>query len=155
MLAGVWKFLHLLLSVTFAASVIGAHWNGILIRRSTDWNRRVALLESNHRSVLLLGLSSLLLLGVIGNLSAMSIGYRMATDTWMRWANGLWLITVAMLVAVEIPAAARALAEARRGAEAGAAPAYDRALARWRMSNGVMLLLTVAFLALMVFRWKS
>ena len=152
---GVWKFLHVLLSMSFAASVIGAHLNAMLLRRTTDWNRRVALLEANHRNTLVFGLGSLLLLGVLGNLSAIALGYRMSSDTWLRAVNGLWLVTLALQLALEIPAAARALAEARRGADAGAAPDYPRALARWRMSNGVLLLVLVAFVGLMVFRWKS
>jgi uncharacterized membrane protein len=152
---GLWQFLHLVFAVSFATAVIGAHWNALLIRRTPDWNRRVALLEANHRNTLVFGLASLLLLGVLGNLSAISLGYRMAADHWLRWSNGLWLLTLLLLLAVEIPAAARVLAEARRGADAGAAPAYDRALARWRASNGIMLLIVVGFLALMVFHWRS
>jgi hypothetical protein len=152
---GVWKFLHVLLSMSFAASVIGAHMNAMLLGRTADWNRRVTLLEANHHLTLILGLGSLLLLGVLGNVSAITLGYGMRTDSWLRVANGLWLATVALMLALEIPAAARALAEARRGADAGAAPDYDRALARWRMSNGMLLLVLVAFVGLMVFRWKS
>jgi hypothetical protein len=150
-----WKFLHVLFSVSFAASVIGAHWNALLIRRTADWNRRVALLEANHRTTLLFGLSSLLILGVLGNVTAIGLGYHMGTDRWLRWVNGLWVLTVLLLIAVEIPTTARVLAEARRGAESGAAPAYAGALARWRMSNAVLLLLTVGLLALMVFIWKD
>ena len=149
---GVWKFLHILFSVSFAASAIGSHWNAQLLRRASDWSARVALLEAIHRNGLMYGLGSLLALGVTGNLAAMAIGYRMSGG-WMRSVNGLWLLLLLALIAVEIPAAARALAEARRGAEAGAAPAYASALGRWRVSNAVQLVLVLAFLALMVFRW--
>jgi hypothetical protein len=73
--------------------------------------------------------------------------------------NGLWLGLVVVTLALEMPAAgalgalAHAAADAAARGGQGEPAGWTRELARWRMANGVQLLLYVVLLALMVSPW--
>ncbi len=152
---GVVKLLHLLFAFTFFASVAGAHFNALVARRSDDAARRAALFEANRFIATRFGLTSLLLLGVLGNLVSPLLGYRMAADRWMWWVNGLWLVMVLVATTLDLPAVRKLAAASRMAADQGSSADFPRALARWRTSNALLLVLLVASIALMVFRWRS
>jgi uncharacterized membrane protein len=149
------RFFHQLFAFVFVGSLLSAHWNVLAARRTSDTARRAALLEANARSTAVFGLPSLVLLALLGNALAAGIGYRMAGASWLPVVNGAWVVLVVLGAALDL-AAARRLARAARGAAEGAAASgYEPALARWRMSNGLMLAGFVTLLALMVFRWRT
>ncbi len=157
--AGISLFFHLLFAFVFVGAVLSAHWNVFAARRTTDWSRRAVLLEANARATMRFGLSSLVLLAVVGNVTAMALDHRVATSAWLWMANGLWLLLLAAGV-FDLGAARRlaafAAATATGGPVPGGAPAsYEAALGRWRLSNALLLAGFLAFLALMVFRWRS
>ncbi len=153
--AGLMLYLHLVFAFVFVGAVLSAHWNALAARRTSDWARRAALLEANASVTTTFGLAALGLLGVLGNAAAVELDYRMATDAWLRWVNGSWVVLVLMAAVFDL-SAARALARiARAGAAGEATTGYDAALRRWRLSNGLLLLGFLAFLGLMVFRWRS
>jgi uncharacterized membrane protein len=152
--AGLWKFLHAFFSISYVGTVLAAHWNMLVARRTRDWGRRAGIFEAMHRTTLFFGVSSLIALGLIGNLAAARLGYRMASHLWLRWANGLWILAGLLTLLVELPAARR-LAGLAGGATGGAPPGYEAALGRWRAGNSGLLVLVVAFIWLMVFPWKS
>jgi hypothetical protein len=154
-LAGVWKFLHLFFAFSFVGSLVLADWNGRAVRATRDWAQRLLLLEILYLSSRAAGMGSLVLLGVFGNVESMSLGYRMATDGWLRWVNGLWLVAVVAMGFLNLPALSRMRQQARAAADGGAAPEFDRWMRRWRLGNMALSMLYLALLALMVFRWRS
>jgi hypothetical protein len=83
------------------------------------------------------------------------IDYRMATDTWMRWTNGLWLAALLTLVVVCLPTLRRIEALCRAGSEGGSSAGYPAVLGRWRAGNTLLSVLYLALLVLMVFRWRG
>jgi hypothetical protein len=152
---GFWKFLHLFSSISLIACMMSAYWNVLAARRVDDWGRRFALFEATRRTSLRFGLSSVLLVGVFANLTAVSLGLRLATDPWVRWVDGLWFATVVVLAVWTLPASRALVREARRAVEWGPSNTFDRALDRWRFSNATLVLLSVASIGLMVFRWRN
>jgi Na+/melibiose symporter-like transporter len=151
----VYAFLHLFTAFGFVGSLVVAEWNGRAARMTSDWGQRAALFEVVARSARMGGLVMLLLLGVFGNLSAVTRDYRMSTDSWLRWANGVWLAEVLILAMVCIPAATRLATLARSASAGGGAEAWDATLKRWRLANLLASLLYLFLLALMVFRWRN
>ena len=153
-LAGLWSLLHLFFTFSFVGSLMISEWNGRAARATEDWRERALLFHIIHLASRVGGFGSLLLLGVFGNLAAMAEGYRMATDVWMRWANGMWLVTVLVAALLTLPRTARLAAIAREARDGGSADAYAPTLAQWRIGNVIMSLLYLALLGLMVFRWR-
>jgi hypothetical protein len=154
-LAHLWRLLHLFFSFEFVGSLMVAEWNGRAARRATDWTERAALYHVVHVSARTSGIGALVLLGVFGHLTAVSLGYSMRTETWLWWVTGLWLAAIAVMALVVIPAAARLAATSDIGVAGGEPAGHDAARGRWRLGNVVMSLLYLALLALMVFRWRS
>lgn len=152
---GLWRLLHLFFAFSFVGTLVLADWNGRAARATKDWQQRALLLDIVARASGIGGLGSLLALGLLGNLLAVGSGYRMATDTWLRAVNGVWLVTVLVMALVTLPAIMRLTALARAAATAEASPEYDRLLGRWRIGNFALSLLYLALLVLMVFRWRS
>ena len=152
---GLWKLLHLFFAFSYVGSLVVGEWNGRAARVAKDWGQRALLLKIVQLSSRVAGLGSLLLLGVFGNLTSVSLGYSMARDRWLMWVNGLWLLTVLDMAVLSLPNAGR-LARISAAA-AGGAPAegFDLALSRWRLGNVVQSVLYLASLALMVFHWRS
>ena len=149
---GTWKFVHLLFTFTFVAALLSAHWNVLAARRTDDWRRRAALLEANLRVTRTFGLVSLVLLGAFGNLVAVAVGHSMASDVWLRWANAMWVVTLALGLLFDLPATARLAMVARAGSEGGPTAEFAAAVDRWRLTNALLLLSFAGFLSLMVFR---
>jgi hypothetical protein len=154
-LDGIWKLLHLFFAFSFVGNLVLADWNGRAVRATQDWAQRALLLDILLLSSRTAGIGSLVLLGIFGNMTAMRLGLRMGSDTWLRWANGLWLAAVLVTVFVVLPALFRLRAGARAAAGGGDAPEFDRSLGRWRLGNLALSLLYLALLVLMVFRWQS
>jgi hypothetical protein len=152
---GFWKFLHLFSSLSLIACVMSAYWNVLAARRVDDWGRRFALFEATRRASLRYALPSVLLIGIFANLTAVSLGLRLATDPWVRWIDGMWFAAVVVLALVTLPASRALVREARRAVDWGQSRAFDRALVRWRFSNATLVLLSVASIGLMVFRWRN
>lgn len=154
-LDGVWKFLHLFFSFSFVGTLVLADWNGRALRASRDWAQRALLLEIIHLSTRTAGLGSLVLLGLFGNLVSMNVGYKMATDVWLRWVNGLWLLAVLLTGFWNLPALTRMRSLAKAATGTQEVPEFDAGMRRWRLGNAVLSLLYLALLVLMVFRWRS
>lgn len=153
-LASVWRLLHLFFSFGFVGTLVVAEWNGRAARTTEDWGQRAVLFRVIHMSTRVAGLGALVLLGVFGHLNAVALGYSMATGTWLRWVTGLWLVAIAVMAMVVLPAAARLAAAASVAAGGGEPVGFAATLARWRLGNVAMSLLYLTLLALMVFRWR-
>ena len=150
-----WTFLHLFSSFCLVAWVMSARWNVLAARRVDDWGRRFVLFEATQRTSLRIGLTSVLMIGVFANLTALSLGMRLERDSWLRWTDALWIAALAVLALVELPASRALVHEARRAIHEGPSRAFDRALGRWRFGNATLLLLSVASIGLMMFRWRN
>ena len=150
----VWGFLHLFFAFSFAGSLVVAEWNGRAARATTDWAQRALLFQIVTMSSRVAGVGGLILLGVFGNLWSLMAGYRMSTDTWPRAVNGLWLVTVALLTIMVLPAAARLHRMAVSGASGGTTEGWDATLTRWRLGNIMLSVLYLGLLLLMVSHWR-
>jgi hypothetical protein len=150
-----WRVLHLFFAFSFVGTLVVADWNGRAARATQDWAQRSLLWGIVSNSAGIGGLGSLIVLGVLGNLLSVVTGYHMATDTWLRWANGLWLVAILVMAVAALPSVARLASLARAAAGGGSSEGYDAALRRWRIANIALSLLYLAALVLMVFRWKS
>jgi len=149
------RLLHLLFAFYFVGSLIVAEWNGRAARLTRDWGQRAALYNTIYVSTTIVGLGSLILLGVVGNVLAVMLGYRMGADSWLQWVNGLWLVTLLVFGLVNLPGAARLARLAIQAAEGKSADGFDPLVARWRIGNMVVTGLFLALLVLMVFHWRS
>jgi hypothetical protein len=171
LLAILWRFLHLLFGFSFVGAITLAEWNGRAARATPDWGRRAALWGVVRSTTQVLGLGALLLLGIFGNLLAVSLGLPFA-GSWMRMVNGLWLVGILLDLLVALPvsrtlvsiceSAARESSEAAGAVGAGpdaraggAAAEYAGALVRWRMANALLSIFFVLMLLLMVLRPAS
>ena len=154
-LASLWRLLHLFFAFGFVGTLVVAEWNGRAARLTTDWGQRAILFQVVHLSTRTAGLGALVLLGVLGHLMAVALGYRMGADSWLRWVTGVWSAAVAVMALVVLPAAARLAKESRAAAAGGEPAGYDAALGRWRLGSVALSLLYLAMLSLMVFHWRS
>jgi hypothetical protein len=150
-----WRLVHLFFAFSFVGSVVVAEWNGRAARATTDWGQRAILFQVAFLAGRNYGFASLVLLGVFGNIASLGLGYSMRADNWMHWVNGLWIVTVAVMVLLVLPAAGRLAAASHAAAAGGTAEGFDSALARWRIGNVVLSLLYLALLVLMVYAWRS
>jgi uncharacterized membrane protein len=153
------RYLHLLFAFAWFAAVFAAHWNTLQARRAKEWSARATLFGINRGLSAMIALPSLIGVGLIGNMFALQIGYRMKDTPLLVVANGLWLGLVVVTLAMEMPAAgalgalAHAAADAAARGGQGEPAGWTRELGRWRMANGIQLLLYVVLLALMVSPW--
>lgn len=150
----VWGFLHLFFAFSFVGSLVVAEWNGRAARATTDWSQRALLFRIVSMSSRVAGVGGLVLLGVFGNIWSVNAGYRMATDTWPRLVNGLWLLAVVSMTFLVLPAASRLHGIAASGAGGGATDGLDAALKRWRAGNVLLSVLYLGLLVLMVSHWR-
>ena len=155
------RYLHVLLSFAWFAAVFAAHWNAMQARKATDWSVRSTLFAVNRGLSAMIALPALLGLGIVGNLFAMQMGYKMKDSLTFMAANGLWAVLVVVTLAIEMPASgalgalAHAAADAAKRGGEGEPAGWQKELARWRMANGVQLLLYIVLLALMVAPWAA
>ena len=150
-----WILLHLLSAFSFVGSIMVAEWIGRAARATNDWPQRALLFQFAAKACRGAGLIPLILTGVLGNLASVGLGYRMATDVWLRWSNGLWLAAVLITALVQLPAVYR-LMQLARAATGTAEPAgYSATMARWRLSNVLLSATYLAMLAFMVYGKRS
>ena len=152
------RYLHLLFAFGFTGALLAAHVNTLAARRAGGWAVRASHFEANRRLSLFVALPALIGTGVLGQVLAMALGYRMADTRAFQIANGVWVALLIVTLALELPAAMQ-LAAAARSAAAGppdaAAPAsWGPALARWRAGNAAQLVLFLAMLAVMAAPWR-
>jgi hypothetical protein len=152
---GFWKTLYVIFACGLVASAMSARWRMLAARRVDDWGRRSALIESHQRIAPWFGLMSVLLVGAFANLMAASLGLRLTTDSWLRWVNGIWFVSLIVIALVDLPASRELAHEARRAMSSGPSRAFDRALGRWRAGNSTLMLLSLLSIGLMVFRWRN
>lgn len=149
----VWRLLHLFFAFAFVGTLVVCDWNSRAARATEDWSQRALLWEIVRRAAGM-GLGSLLLLGLLGNLLSTVVGYRMSADAWPRWVNGLWLVSLIVQGVVVAPGASR-LANLSKAAGASQPEGYAAALGRWRLGNLLQSLLYLTLLVFMAFRWKA
>lgn len=153
------RYLHLLFAFAWFAAVFAAHWNTLQARRAKEWSVRATLFGINRGLSAMVALPSLLGLGLVGNMFAMQMGYRMKDTPLFMAANGLWAALVLVTLAMEIPASgalgalSHAAADAASRGGQGEPAGWARELGRWRTANGIQLLLYIVLLALMVAPW--
>ncbi len=150
------KYAHVLFSFIFVAALFATHWNVLAARRTKDWTARAALFELNQRLSIMFGLAALIGLGLVGNMLAMQMGYSMKTTTVFRIVNGLWLASLALALAVDLPTSMKLSALARSAANGsnGNDPVdWSGALGRWRVGNMAQLGLFLVMLYYMVGPW--
>lgn len=153
------RFLHVLLAFAWFAAVFAAHWNTRQARKATDWAVRNTLFALNRGLSTLIALPALLGVGIVGNLFAMQMGYKMKDTPVFMAANGLWVALVLVTLVLEMPATgalgalAHAAADAANRGGQGEPAGWQKELSRWRMANGLQLLLYIVLLALMVSPW--
>lgn len=150
------EYLHVLFGFTYVAALMAMHWNTLAARRTANWNERAALFELNRRLGMMFALGSLAAVGVVGQLLAMQLGYRMAETRPFQVANALWLVNLTVLLAVDLPQSGRLAAQARAAANGGATNepvGWTGTLDRWRIGNGVQLLVFLVLLWVMVSPW--
>jgi hypothetical protein len=152
-------YLHVLFAFGWFGAVFAEHWNTIQARRSSDWAVRATLFEVNRGISAMIALPTLLGVGILGNVFAMQLGYRMGHTPLLVVADVLWVVLLVVTLAFEMPAAGAlgalahaAAAAAARGGE-GEPAGWGRELGRWRMANGLQLVLYAVLLALMVAPW--
>jgi hypothetical protein len=173
-LAYLWKFLHLLFAFSFVGALTIAEWNGRAARSMTEWGRRAALWGVVRVTTQVLGIGALVLLGIFGNLLALSFGLPMG-GLWMRVVNGVWLIGLLLYLLAAVPTANRLVTLCEAAARGGSGPAgeepagsppaphqapgknpegdaYAATLGRWRMANVLLSIFFVLMLVLMVLR---
>jgi hypothetical protein len=152
-------YLHVLFAFAWFAAVFAAHWNTHLARRAKAWATRSTLFDLNRGLSIMVALPALLGVGVVGNVFAMQLGYKMTQTPLFMVVNALWVVLLAVTLAMEMPAtgalgalshaAADAAARGGQGEPAG----WSRELTRWRTANAVQLLLYAVLLALMITPW--
>jgi uncharacterized membrane protein len=155
----VFHYLHLLFAFTWFAAIFGAHWNTMQAKRTEDWAARATLFGVNRTLSAMIALPMLLGTGIVGNLYAMQLGYKMKDTPMFMAANGLWALLVLLTLVIEIPASgalgalAHASADAAKRGGTGQPAGWSKELGRWRMANMVQLLLFIVLLALMIAPW--
>jgi hypothetical protein len=154
-------YLHVLVAFAWFAAVFAQHWNGTQSRRAKDWSTRATLLGVNRGLSAMVALPALLGVGILGNVFAMQMGYRMGHTPLFMIANGLWVVLLVVTLAMEMPASGALAALSHAAADAAtrgdhSEPAgWDRELTRWRTANAVQLLLYTVLLALMIAPWGT
>jgi hypothetical protein len=152
-------YLHVLFAFAWFGAVFAEHWNALQARRSKEWARRAILFDLNRGLSTMVALPALLGVGILGNVFAMQLGFRMLHTPLFMVVDVLWLVLVVVTLAMEMPAtgALGALAHAAADAAArggeGEPAGWGRELGRWRAANGLQLLLYAVLLALMITPW--
>ncbi len=153
------RYLHILFAFAWFAAVFAAHWNTLQARRASEWSVRATLFALNRGLSTLVSLPAVVGVGLVGNVFALQMGYRMKDTPLFMAVNGLWALLVVVTLALEMPASgalgalAHAAADAAARGGQGEPAGWARELGRWRMANGIQLLLYLVLLALMVAPW--
>ena len=151
------EYLHLLFAFVYVAALMASHWNTLAARRSASWAERGVLFELNRRLSLVFSLPALIGSGIVGNVLAMQLGFRMGENRGLQISTGLWLVLLVLVLAIDIPISSRLANQSRAaaGSANGGEPAgWSASLSRWRLGNGLQLLVFVVLLWFMVTAWK-
>jgi hypothetical protein len=100
-----YRLAHVLIAFVWFAAVFAAHWNAMQARRATTWAARATLFSVNRDLATRVALPMLFMVGLVGNIYAMQMGYTMKTSLSFMVANGLWAAMVLVALFVELPAA--------------------------------------------------
>ena len=152
------EYLHILFGFVYVAALLASHWNTLAARRTKNWAERGAFFELNRRLSLVFSLPSLIGTGIVGNLLAMQLGYRMGENRSLQIVTGLWLVLLVLVLAIDIPLSSRLAMQSRAaaGATNGGEPVdWNASLGRWRLGNGLQLVVFVTLLWFMVTTWKG
>lgn len=151
------EYLHILLAFVFVASTLASNWNVLAARRAASWAERASHLELNRRLALIFGLPALIGTGILGNLYAAQLGYRMSESRPLQLVTALWLLSLIVSVVFGVRVSARLAVQARAatGGNGGEPVDWAAGLARWRVGNAVQLLLFLILLWFMVTPWKA
>jgi len=152
-------YLHVLFAFAWFGAVFAEHWNTLQARRSKDWAARATLFDVNRGLSTMVALPTLLGVGILGNVFAMQLGFRMGHTPLLIVVDALWVALLVVSLAMEMPAtgalgalAHAAAAAAARGGE-GEPAGWGRELGRWRVANGLQMLLYAVLLAFMIAPW--
>jgi len=154
-------YLHVLFAFSWFGAVFAMHWNTLQARRAKDWATRKTLFDVNRGLSTMVALPALLGVGILGNVFAMQMGYKMGHTPLYMVVNALWVALLVVTLAMEMPAtgALGALAHAAADAAArggqGEPAGWGHELTRWRTANAVQLLLYAVMLALMISPWGT
>lgn len=141
------RFFHLLFAIAFVAGQIAGNFVSRGLRTRGEPAARFALIELMRRAFWSLQLPGLVLAGVLGNLVATRQGLRMAESAWLQQVNGLFVLTLVVLVLGAFPALRRL-----ERAAIGASDEFERLRRRWGMWHSVIDLLYLVTLIRMVWR---
>jgi hypothetical protein len=151
------EYLHLLFAFVYVAALFASHWNTLAARRTQDWGERGGLFELNRRLSMMFSLPALIGTGIVGNVLAMQLGFRMSETRSLQIVTGLWLVLLVLVLAIDVPISSRlaAMARATAGSATGGEPVeWKASLGRWRLGNGLQLFVFVVLLWFMVAAWK-
>lgn len=146
-----WTLLHLFTAFSFVGSLAVAEGVSRATRASKDWGQRALLFQIAKRAGLMAGFIPLVLTGILGNVASVTRGYHMATDVWLRWSNGLWLVAVLVMAFLNLPAVYRLAAQSSTASGDSEPAGYAASLGRWRVSNVMLTATYVAMLVVMVY----
>ncbi len=152
------EYLHLLFAFVYVAALLASHWNTLAARRTTSWAGRGGFFELNRRLSLVFSLPALIGTGIVGNVLAMQLGYRMSENRGLQIVTGLWLVLLVLVLAIDVPLSSRLALQSRAaaGATNGGEPVdWNASLGRWRLGNGLQLVVFVTLLWFMVTTWKG
>jgi hypothetical protein len=152
------RYLHLIFAFVYVAALMASHWNTLAARRATNWAERAGLFELNRRLSLAFSLPALIGAGIVGNVLAMQLGFRMSENRGLQIVSGLWLVLVLLVLAIDVPISSRLALQARAaaGAANGGEPVeWKASLGRWRLGNGLQLLVFIVLLWFMVTAWRA
>jgi len=96
------RYLHLLFAFAWFAAVFAAHWNTLQARRAKEWSARATLFGINRGLSAMIALPSLIGVGLVGNMFALQIGYRMKDTPLLVVANGIQLLLYVVLLALMV-----------------------------------------------------
>ena len=152
------EYAHQLLAFVYVAALMASHWNTLAARRSTSWAERGGFFELNRRLSLVFSLPALIGTGIVGNVLAMQLGYRMSENRSLQIVTGLWLVLLVLVLAIDVPISSRLAAQSRaaaRAANGGEPVDWNSSLARWRLGNGLQLAVFLVLLWFMITTWKA
>ena len=151
------EYLHLLFAFVYVAALFASHWNTLAARRTTNWAERGVLFELNRRLALMFALPSLIGTGIVGNVLAMMMGFRMSDTRSLQIVTGLWLVLLVLVLAIDVPMSSRLASQSRAAANAngGTPVGWNSSVGRWRAGNGVQLVVWIVLMWFMVAGWKA
>ena len=97
-------YLHVLFAFAWFGAVFAEHWNTLQARRSKEWAVRATLFDLNRGLSTMVALPALIGVGLLGNVFAMQLGYRMMHTPLFVVVDALWVALLVVSLAMEMPA---------------------------------------------------